>query len=410
MQQLETNSDEESSSEQLITRRKSSNNLDDTANDEDDVIEDQPVVSKGRGMGREYSKILNLPDYPAAKKYMSEIMPNYVFRYGREGLDGDTKYYRRGGFLKCPKMVYIRLHCESSECSIHQSTEDHEHLVNSAKIPQQVIDLVQQCLADNIISNKRILEKCREQHFAQITTMQLNNLKSRLKAKKLGKATSTNLDEIIKWCEAGTAIPSDPDEVFCGGIDHVVDSNDQLVHLREFVTTGRLLALMHKASKVLATDGTYKLIYEGFPILMVGTVDMNREYHPYGIMITKTEDWEDYKFMCERLKCLASLIGATDFNPTVLLADCAAAITNGFKSVFTLGNYFFVFIIFCVSANWLKWCVCAFIFIIFSHPCITDQSNYFLYSLNSISSSCYMLGPCEASNRSATQHNQRQTS
>ena len=115
MQQLETNSDEESSSEQLITRRKSSNNLDDTANDEDDVIEDQPVVSKGRGMGREYSKILNLPDYPAAKKYMSEIMPNYVFRYGREGLDGDTKYYRCGVFLKCPKPQEKRDHRKKQE-------------------------------------------------------------------------------------------------------------------------------------------------------------------------------------------------------------------------------------------------------------------------------------------------------
>ena len=88
----------------------------------------------------------------------------------------------------------------------------------------------------------------------------------------------------------------------------------------------------------MATDGTYKLNYEGFPILMVGTVDMDREYHPYGIMITKTEDHGDYTFMCSRLKVLAEQIGPTDFNPTILLADAASAITNGCISVFTLGN------------------------------------------------------------------------
>ena len=94
---------------------------------------------------------------------------------------------------------------------------------------------------------------------------------------------------------------------------------------------------MHQACKILATDGTYKLVYEGFPILMVGTVDLNREYHPYGILITKTEDHEDYKFMCSRLKILAGIIGANDFSPTVLLADSASAITNGCSAVFKIG-------------------------------------------------------------------------
>ncbi len=60
-------------------------------------------------------------------------------------------------------------------------------------------------------------------------------------------------------------------------------------HLRILISTKRLLAQMSQNSKVLATDGTYKLNYNGYPILMVGTVDMKRQYHPYGIMITKTE-------------------------------------------------------------------------------------------------------------------------
>ena len=71
---------------------------------------------------------------------------------------------------------------------------------------------------------------------------------------------------------------------------------------------------------------------------MIGTVDMNREYHPYGIMITKTEIAEDYQFMCERLKSLSKVVGANDFNPTVLLADAAAAITNGCNAVFNIGK------------------------------------------------------------------------
>ena len=66
---------------------------------------------------------------------------------------------------------------------------------------------------------------------------------------------------------------------------------------------------------------------------MIGTVDLNREYHPYGILITKTEDHDDYQYMFQRLKDVSQTIGAVDFNPTVLLADAASAITNGFKAV-----------------------------------------------------------------------------
>ena len=50
-------------------------------------------------------------------------------------------------------------------------------------------------------------------------------------------------------------------------------------------------------SNHIASDGTYKLIYQGFPILMIGTTDFNREYHPYGIMVTKHENEEDYEYL-----------------------------------------------------------------------------------------------------------------
>ena len=65
---------------------------------------------------------------------------------------------------------------------------------------------------------------------------------------------------------------------------------------------------------------------------MLGTVDMDRHYHPYGIMITKTETAQDYEYMCKAIKDLAVRTGAVNFDPTVLLADAASEITNGYSS------------------------------------------------------------------------------
>ena len=160
------------SSSQLITRRDSMN-PDDTMQDADEeTFQNHNIIvvkSKcGRGMGLEYSKVTTVTDFPAAKIYMSENMPTYKWRYDKESLDGVKKYYRCKGFEKCQKIVYIHMHCDSFECSIFQSNEEHMHPVNSSKIPAQVIELVQQWFKDSITSNKRILEKCREMNFTQI--------------------------------------------------------------------------------------------------------------------------------------------------------------------------------------------------------------------------------------------------
>ena len=47
---------------------------------------------------------------------------------------------------------------------------------------------------------------------------------------------------------------------------------------------------------------------------MIWTVDLNREYHPYGLLITKTEDHDDYEYMFKKLKDITQTIGAVDFN------------------------------------------------------------------------------------------------
>ena len=208
------------------------------------------------------------------------------------------------------------------------------------------------------------MEKIRENLLPQITTKQLNNLKSRLKEKKHGKS-STNLNEIIEWCNNKLEIPTDLDEPFCGGIDYDLDHKEQLKYLRIFITTSRLIQQLKynckyfifimsifflcyltysysNIAKLIATDGTYKLNFQGFPVLMVGTVDHERQYHPYGILITKTVNAEDYKYMFQTLKNL-SINYKYEFNPTILLADTAAEITNGFKEVFNQGNLFITF-------------------------------------------------------------------
>lgn len=85
----------------------------------------------------------------------------------------------------------------------------------------------------------------------------------------------------------------------------------------------------------IVTDATYKVNFNGFPLLVVGTTDLARRFHPFGIMLSKRETEADFAFMFRSLHDTARSLGV-NCQPNVLVADCAEAITNGFSRVFDL--------------------------------------------------------------------------
>jgi hypothetical protein len=89
-----------------------------------------------------------------------------------------------------------------------------------------------------------------------------------------------------------------------------------------------------KKSALIQADATYKLNYNNFPLLVTGTSDKARVFHPYGISLCTTEKAEDYFFLFDTLKNSLKALFNYDYAPAVLLSDTAEAIHNGFKSCF----------------------------------------------------------------------------
>jgi hypothetical protein len=63
-----------------------------------------------------------------------------------------------------------------------------------------------------------IMKKIRDQFLPQITTRQLNNLKSALHNKAV--KSKSGLNELIEWCENHSEIPENDDDVFVGDYDY----------------------------------------------------------------------------------------------------------------------------------------------------------------------------------------------
>ncbi|RNA30608.1 hypothetical protein BpHYR1_027621 [Brachionus plicatilis] len=70
--------------------------------------------------------------------------------------------------------------------------------------------------------------------------------------------------------------------------------------------------------------------------MLVVSCDREKKFHPFGIAIAKGETEEDYEFIFKALKDSVNRLFYHEINATILLADGAPAIHNGFKKVFNL--------------------------------------------------------------------------
>ena len=87
----------------------------------------------------------------------------------------------------------------------------------------------------------------------------------------------------------------------------------------------------------LCADATYKLNWHGYPVFVIGVTDAGRHFHPISISICSNETAADFEFVFSSIKQIVEKLHNVRYNPTILVADGADAITNGFKSVFGPG-------------------------------------------------------------------------
>ena len=66
--------------------------------------------------------------------------------------------------------------------------------------------------------------------------------------------------------------------------------------MRVIFTTLRLLKLTQH-SKLIATDAAYKLIWQGQHVLLFGTIDLAKHFHPICLVVTKREKAKDFDFV-----------------------------------------------------------------------------------------------------------------
>ncbi|CAF3380895.1 unnamed protein product [Rotaria sp. Silwood2] len=143
------------------------------------------------------------------------------------------------------------------------------------------------------------------------------------------------LGEMEEWRLKNEKIPDSDDEAFvCSHEIQYEDVEDIGNKFRFFLTTKRLLSIANKSNKIHA-DATYKLIWQGFPVLIVGTSDLDRKFHSIGLSVCTEEKQKDFEFIFKAIRDGSfKLDNSSTYKPDVLIADGSDAIRNAFNCIF----------------------------------------------------------------------------
>lgn len=109
---------------------------------------------------------------------------------------------------------------------------------------------------------------------------------------------------MIEWCKTRGAIPKDENATFVLSME--IGKDDRSV--RVLMSTRKLLNETAR-SELVHADGTYKMVWQGFPLIVIGTTDRTRKFVLAGIAICPGETSDDYKFAFKGMKDAYDMIG-----------------------------------------------------------------------------------------------------
>lgn len=214
----------------------------------------------------------------------------------------------------------------------HESLDDDDI---SYHISHELIELIIECSANRMPAKKIIdhISHLREKYelFAEDKIPTIQQIYYAVRKHKQQQAQAIiSIGELVEWCEKNSAIPNDEDQAFV--LHFETNKEGENMYFRFAVSTLRMVSNCNGLDQV-CVDATYKLVWQGFPFLVVGHVDREKKFHPLCFACTSHEKKEDFEFVFEALKASVKTIGGV-FEPKILIADAALSIRNAFSTSF----------------------------------------------------------------------------
>ena len=237
--------------------------------------------------------------------------------------------------IQCANSIHLLYDSASDDVLMFQTSANHTHNSVETKKDRPIPENVQReikILFEHKLKPKAMREFLAKNDFPVPSETQLRNYLAKLRTGKFGSA-QISLGELEKWLNDHSQVPDDDDAAYIVSSFVTYEEEEGEDSFQFFASTKRLIK-QAQAAKIIHADATYKLNWQGFPELVVGTSDSNRHFHHFGLAVCTSEKTKDFSFIFEALKKGVHTLCESDIAPVVLVADAAHSIQNAFKLVF----------------------------------------------------------------------------
>lgn len=286
---------------------------------------------------------------PEAKFYNRTDLDEYIgnFKCFRHKSNNKTKeatvsYYtcslvpKRQAHM-CPVKLKVFESNKTTDFCVYVTTFEHNHENIAPKqnpVSSEIRDKIYTLHKDYHMKAATIHKYLLKEYPSQTppTIKQIRQVLPKEKEKHIPKTKTYG--EMIEWCRLMEKTPDGLDEAFI--LDHMYQEEDDSF---AFISSTKRLLKLASTQKNICADGTYKMMWEDFPLVAVGTIDRMRKFHLIGLCLTSNERETEYSFVFRTIADAIKKHAKTDFKPEVLISDAAYPIRNGYYRTYASAKH-----------------------------------------------------------------------
>lgn len=234
---------------------------------------------------------------------------------------------------QCAASIFIILDPRTPQVHLHRAEDAHDHEENVnliVEISRETKEAISQMFDLGITRPKKILDTLMVKGLVLPDRKLFDSYLKKLRKDSYG-ADKIDMNGLKTYLSNNTSIPVSKSDMYV--VDFQMSMNEIAPSFQFFVSSRQLLSLAINAKNIHA-DATYKLIWQGFPVLLVGTTDMHRKFHAFGIAVCTSETAQDFQFLFAAVKKGVHSLFNINFVPKALICDAVHSIHNAFKEEF----------------------------------------------------------------------------
>ena len=224
-----------------------------------------------------------------------------------------------------------------------QSKFEHSHTlkdldeIKSHGIKEEIKEFIAPMIANRIQTGKieKVLKEYAEKGFINEEDLpsknQVSDLKRNQKRKESFIGTEGEFIQLIEKLNPDQ-LKNEMQAIIIGY--NLIPDNFCLVFSSKQLLNNIPLQALSGAPKYLCLDGTYKLTVLGYPLIVIGTQDINHKFKLLGVALSRHERAQDYQFVLESIKSAVKEFYQYDWEVDFVMSDASNAIHTAVKSAF----------------------------------------------------------------------------